>query len=42
LREADPEVARALELLPQAKALNDNARKVLAERAAARTATRDQ
>ena len=42
LREADPEVARALELLPQAKALNDNARKVLAERAAARSATSNQ
>ena len=30
--EADPEVVKALELLPQAKALADNARKVVAER----------
>jgi carboxyl-terminal processing protease len=37
LREADPEVARALELLPQAKALNDGARKVIADRNAARS-----
>jgi carboxyl-terminal processing protease len=38
LREADPEVARALELLPQAKALNDGARKTVAERTAGRNA----
>jgi carboxyl-terminal processing protease len=36
LREADPEVARALELLPEAKALNDGARKIIADRTAAR------
>ena len=30
--EADPEVVKALDLLPQAKALADNARKVVAER----------
>jgi hypothetical protein len=29
--EADPEVQKALELLPQAKALVDNARKIVAE-----------
>jgi carboxyl-terminal processing protease len=32
--EADPEVLKALELLPQAKALADNARKIIAERTA--------
>jgi carboxyl-terminal processing protease len=36
LREADPQVARALELLPEAKALNEGARKVIAERNGAR------
>jgi carboxyl-terminal processing protease len=30
--ETDPEVVKALDLLPQAKALADNARKVVAER----------
>jgi carboxyl-terminal processing protease len=35
--ETDPEVTRALELMPQAKALADNARRVIAEKAAART-----
>ena len=30
--ETDPEVMKALELLPQARALADNAKKVLAER----------
>ena len=30
--EADPEVIKALELLPQARALADNAKKVIAER----------
>jgi carboxyl-terminal processing protease len=30
--EADPQVMKALELLPQAKALAENARKVIAER----------
>jgi carboxyl-terminal processing protease len=30
--ETDPEVMKALELLPQARALADNARKVIAER----------
>jgi carboxyl-terminal processing protease len=33
--EADPEVVKALELLPQARALADNARRVIAERNAA-------
>jgi carboxyl-terminal processing protease len=33
--EADPEVVKALELLPQAKQLADNARHIVAERAAA-------
>jgi carboxyl-terminal processing protease len=37
--ESDPEVTRALELMPQAKALADNARRVIAEKAAARSAT---
>jgi len=36
LREADPQVARALELLPEAKALNEGARKTIAERNGAR------
>jgi carboxyl-terminal processing protease len=35
-RENDPEVKKALELLPQAKALADGARKIIAERGAAR------
>ena len=30
--ETDPEVVKALDLMPQAKALADNARKVVAER----------
>ena len=30
--ETDPEVIKALDLLPQAKALADNARKIVAER----------
>lgn len=34
--EADPEVLKALDLMPQAKALSDNARKILADKAAAR------
>ena len=40
--EADPEVLKALDLLPQAKALADNARKIIAEHnsAAARAARR--
>src|SRR5207248_11688586 len=42
LREADPQVARALELLPEAKALNEGARKVIADRNAARSATSNQ
>jgi hypothetical protein len=29
--ESDPEVIKALELLPQAKALADNAKKIIAE-----------
>ena len=33
--EADPEVVKGLELLPQAKALSDNARKIVAEHNAA-------
>jgi hypothetical protein len=33
--EADPEVMKALELMPQAKALADNARKIVAEHNAA-------
>jgi carboxyl-terminal processing protease len=38
--ETDPEVMKALELLPQARALADNARKVIAERNAAAPLTR--
>ncbi len=38
--ETDPEVTKALELLPQARALADNARKVIAERNAAAPLTR--
>ncbi|HYH00841.1 MAG TPA: S41 family peptidase, partial [Terriglobales bacterium] len=34
--EADPDVQKALELLPKAKELADNARKIIAEKAAAR------
>ena len=34
--ETDPEVAKALELLPQAKQLADNARKIIAQRSNAR------
>jgi carboxyl-terminal processing protease len=33
--QTDPEIVKALELMPQARALADNARKVIAERAAA-------
>src|SRR5205814_903067 len=36
LRETDPEVAKALALLPQAKALNDGAHKIIADRNGAR------
>jgi len=35
--EDDPEVIKALELLPQAKALSDNARRIVAERSSAHT-----
>ncbi|MCU1284699.1 MAG: carboxyl-terminal protease [Acidobacteriales bacterium] len=42
LREADPQVARALELLPEAKALNDGARKTIAERNGARVGASNQ
>ena len=38
--ETDPEVTKALELLPQARALADNARKVIAERNAVGPVTR--
>jgi carboxyl-terminal processing protease len=38
--EADPEVVKALDLLPQAKALADNARKIVAEHNAAPTFNR--
>jgi carboxyl-terminal processing protease len=38
--EADPEVIKALQLLPEAKQLADNARKVVAERNSARSLTR--
>jgi carboxyl-terminal processing protease len=38
--EADPEVVRALELLPQAKALADNAKRVVAERTSAQPLSR--
>jgi carboxyl-terminal processing protease len=38
--ETDPEVIKALDLLPQAKALADNARRVVAERSAAHTLNR--
>lgn len=34
--EADPEVLKALDLMPQAKALAENARKIIADKAAAR------
>ncbi len=37
--EADPQVQKALELLPQAKQLADNAKKVIAEKTQARTGT---
>jgi carboxyl-terminal processing protease len=36
--ETDPEVLKGLELMPQAKALADNARKIIAEKAQARAA----
>ena len=36
--ESDPQVVKALELLPQAKELADNARHIIAERASARAA----
>jgi hypothetical protein len=40
--ENDPEVAKALELLPQAKQLAENARKIIAQRSNARmTAQQD-
>jgi carboxyl-terminal processing protease len=38
--EADPEVLKALDLMPQAKALADTARKIVAEKAAARELNR--
>jgi carboxyl-terminal processing protease len=38
--ESDPEVLKALDLMPQAKQLTDNAKKVLAERASARPLNR--
>ncbi|MFB3915481.1 MAG: S41 family peptidase [Terriglobales bacterium] len=38
--EADPEVNKALELLPKAKELADNAKKIIAEKASARALTR--
>ena len=38
--ESDPEVMKALDLLPQARALADNARKIIAERNAASPVTR--
>ena len=38
--ESDPEVVRALELLPQAKALADNAKRVVAERTSAQPLSR--
>ena len=38
--EADPEVNKALDLMPQARALADNARKVVAERNSAPPVTR--
>jgi len=41
--ETDPQVLKALDLMPQAKALADNARKIIAEKAQARaTATNNQ
>jgi hypothetical protein len=36
--EADPQVLKALELLPQAKQLSENARRVIASRATRSTA----
>jgi carboxyl-terminal processing protease len=38
--ESDPEVVRALELLPQAKALADNAKRIVAERSSAQPLSR--
>ena len=38
--ETDPEVLKALDLMPQAKALVDNSRKIVAERANGRAANR--
>ena len=38
--EGDPQILKALDLLPQAKSLAENARKVIAERASARVINR--
>jgi carboxyl-terminal processing protease len=38
--ETDPEVVKALDLLPQARALADNAKKVIAERNSASPVSR--
>jgi carboxyl-terminal processing protease len=38
--EADPEILKALDLLPQAKQLADNARHIVAERGVARVVNR--
>ena len=38
--ESDPQILKALDLLPQAKSLAENARKVIAERASARVINR--
>lgn len=40
--EADPQVLKALELLPQAKELDENAKKIIAERTSARAAAQSQ
>jgi carboxyl-terminal processing protease len=37
--ESDPQVVKALELMPQAKQLAENARKVVAERSASHSVT---
>jgi carboxyl-terminal processing protease len=40
--EADPQVLKALELLPQAKELDENAKRIIAERTSARAAAANQ
>ena len=40
--EGDPQVLKALDLMPQAKALADNAKKIIAEKAQARSTANNQ